>query len=220
DAATAGGARLPVAYGRAAGGPGYAFRSAPPGVVSGPDVLPPPDYNPLYACAAAVFSLFGDDERLAGRSGVLETAVGGTAQGDERVFGALAALFRATPEGERYVQLYLAHGPEMGRIGLADPALLWDGYGTLQNFMPGLAALVSGNGRGVTVTQQMADDALDVWTRIAAQASPALAAVIQQELAASSNLQDFVGLTFDEWALAIGVPPPRRVFLPVVKTAD
>jgi hypothetical protein len=64
----------------------------------------------------------------------------------------------------------------------------------------------------------MADDALDIWRRLAAAGSPALAQTINEELAASNDLQDFVGMTFDEWAEAIGVQPPQggTLFLPLV----
>lgn len=84
--------------------------------------------------------------------------------------------------------------------------------------MPGLEALVTGEGESIIVTQQMADDALDVWRRLAAAGSPALAQTINDELAASNDLQDFVGMTFAEWAEAIGVAPPQggALFLPLV----
>ncbi|NLF66349.1 MAG: hypothetical protein GX579_17300, partial [Chloroflexi bacterium] len=56
-----------------------------------------------------------------------------------------------------------------------------------------------------------------VWQRLAAAGSPALANTINQELAKYDNLQAFVGMTFDEWALAIGVQPPGTVrYLPVI----
>lgn len=36
-----------------------------------------------------------------------------------------------------------------------------------------------------------------------------------QLLAQYDNLQDFAGLTFDEWAIATGVnPPPSRIYFP------
>jgi hypothetical protein len=106
----------------------------------------------------------------------------------------------------------------MGRIGLADPALLWDAYGTLQNFMPGLEALVSGRGDEMIVTQEMVDDALRVWQRVAAAAGPGLAGEINTRLAQYDNLQEFVGMSFDEWAEAIGVEPPdERLWLPIIQ---
>jgi hypothetical protein len=82
--------------------------------------------------------------------------------------------------------------------------------------MPGLEALVTGRGGEVVVTQAMVDDALAVWQRVAALGSPALADAINTRLAQYHNLQDFVGLTFDEWAAAIGVQPPTVIYLPVV----
>jgi hypothetical protein len=138
--------------------------------------------------------------------------------GDFAVFDRMTDLFAATPGGGRYVDLYLTHAPEMGQLTLADPALLWDSYRTLRDFMPGLEALVTGDGDSIVVTQQMADDALDIWRRLAAAGSPALAQTINEELAASNDLQDFVGMTFDEWAEAIGVQPPQggALFLPLV----
>jgi hypothetical protein len=65
--------------------------------------------------------------------------------------------------------------------------------------------------------QATVDDALHVWQQLAAAGSPALAAAINAKLAKYDNLQDFVGMTFDEWALAIGVNPPgNQTYLPVI----
>ncbi|MEZ4635946.1 MAG: hypothetical protein R2873_00355 [Caldilineaceae bacterium] len=100
-----------------------------------------------------------------------------------------------------------------------DPSLLWDGHRVMQNFMPGLEAWVSGRGDEFIVTQQMADDALDIWQRIAAQGGPELSAAINAELAATNNLQDFVGDSFDQWATEIGVESGAQetLFLPLVQ---
>jgi hypothetical protein len=142
---------------------------------------------------------------------------GDTYLDDGGIFEGMAMLFNQTTGGQNYIDLYLDHAPEMGQIGLNDPQLMWDGYGTLQNFMPGLEGLVTGNGDQFVVTQEMVDDALDIWTRIAAVAGPELANVINSELAQYNNLQDFVGLSFDEWAIAIGVNPPAdNIYLPAV----
>jgi hypothetical protein len=105
----------------------------------------------------------------------------------------------------------------MGQLGLADLELLWDAFGALQNFLPGLEALVTGRGDEMLVTQQMVDDALDIWQRLAAAGSPELADTINSELAKYNNLDDFVGLSFDQWARAIGVELPEFIFLPVIE---
>jgi hypothetical protein len=133
------------------------------------------------------------------------------------LFAAMHGLFATSAGGNHYINAYAQHGAEMGQIGLQDPALLWDAYGTLQNFLPGLEALVTGQGDQLVVTQEMVDDALDIWQRLAAAGSPALAATINGELAQYNNLQYFVGLTFDEWAVTIGVNPSSpRIYLPIV----
>jgi hypothetical protein len=126
-------------------------------------------------------------------------------------------LFNNSQSGQDYIDLYYEHGSEMGQLGLEDPGLLWDAYGTLQNFLPGLEALVTGRGDEVVVTEEMVGDALDVWQRLAAAGSPQLAATINGQLSQYNNLQDFAGLTFNEWAVAIGVNPPADiVYLPLV----
>jgi hypothetical protein len=55
------------------------------------------------------------------------------------------------------------------------------------------------------VTQGMVDDALDIWQRLADAGSPELADASNAELAKYNDLQDFVGLTFNEWSQGIGV---------------
>jgi hypothetical protein len=139
------------------------------------------------------------------------------ALGDDAIFDAMTNVFAASAAGRTYIELYNQHSGEMGQLGLNDPGLLWDAFGTLQNFLPGLEALVTGRGHELVVTQAMVDDALDIWQRLAAAGSPGLAAAVNAELAKSNNLQDFVGMSFDAWARAIGVQPPAKVtYLPVV----
>lgn len=208
--------RLLLAYTHSENNLQYAFRSATLDVATHlsetPDFLDGV-YNPLDACAA-IFDLFVDPRVEKGRG----TPAGHDDALDEpTLFAELRQLFQATPEGAAYIDLYRQHGSEMGLLGLSDPALLWDAYGTLQNFLPGLEALVSGHGEEVVVTQEMVDDALSVWNRLADVASPDLAALIQSRLKAHDNLQDFVGLSFDEWAEQIGVAPPlEALHLPLV----
>ncbi len=136
---------------------------------------------------------------------------------DLTVMDQMTQLFAGSTAGQAYIDLYNTHANEMGQIGWSDPDLLWDSYRTLHNLMPGLEAMVLGHGETVTVTQEMADQALDIWQRLAAAGSPALASTINAELAKYNNLQDFVGMTFDEWAETIGVPAlEESVYLPIV----
>jgi hypothetical protein len=100
-----------------------------------------------------------------------------------------------------------------------EPDLLWDSTRTMYNLMPGLDALVSGRGGTVPITQEQMDQALDIWQRVEAQAGAELAGEINGRLSATNNLQDYVGMSFDEWAQSLGVNPPapaNAVYLPVV----
>jgi hypothetical protein len=66
----------------------------------------------------------------------------------------------------------------------------------------------------------MVDNTLDIWQRLAAAGSPALANAINNELEQYHDLQDFVGMSFEEWAIAIGLnpsqPPRNDVYLPFI----
>ncbi len=138
---------------------------------------------------------------------------------DGQVMGLMTERFRQSSGGPRYLALATQHAQEMALIARGDPSLLWDGHRVMQNFMPGLEAWVSGRGDKFTVTQQMVDDARDIWQRIAAQAGPDLSAAINAELAATNNLQNFVGDSFDQWAAEIGVEGSGggALYLPLVE---
>lgn len=177
-------------------------------------------YNSLTPCPVIVDFFFAraafhtnDSNRMAPRT--MTAVAAETPLSDIGIFEAMAGLFATSEGGQHYIDLYREHGSEMGQIGVADPSLMLDAAGTLQNFLPGLEALVTGRGDEEIVTQQMVDDALDIWQRLAAASSPELASTINNELAQTNNLQDFVGLSFAEWAAALGVDP-YHVYLPMV----
>ncbi|MFZ0548542.1 MAG: VCBS repeat-containing protein, partial [Candidatus Promineifilaceae bacterium] len=209
-----------IAYPDALDGMEYAFRTATLDVDT--MVYEPPEftgggYNALTPCGAIADFIFGDGFDPLPLTNHRPPSGGETSLGDDGIYEGMAMLFNQTGGGQDYIGMYFDNAPEMAQIGLEDPQLMWDGYGTLQNFLPGLEGLVTGNGDQYLVTQQMVDDALDIWTRISAAASPQLANTINSQLAQYNNLQDFVGMSFDEWALAIGVNPPAdNVYLPVI----
>ncbi len=240
--------RIHLAYPAAASGLRYAFHTPTLDIdMSSPD-LPPSSffadgyYNPLDACQA-LLDLINGETVMTGKhwshtidlaqstSHVPESTshmpesmrlashiVEDEPMADLAIFAAMTPLFAATPEGQHYIDLYLQHGAEMGQLGLEDPQLLMDASGTLQNFLPGLEALVAGKGEEIIATQQMVNDVLALWQRIAAAGSPQLSAAIHAELAKHNNLQDFVHMSFDGWAEDIGVtPPPDTLFLPALR---
>ena len=138
---------------------------------------------------------------------------------DFEVFEGMTAVFSGTSGGQYYIDRYRQHAAELRQIALSDLGLMWDAYQTLQNFMPGLEALVTGNGDSVMVTQEMADQAADIWQRLVAAAGPDLADLIHYEMARHNNLQDFVGQSFQEWFVDISADPPRPwIYLPAVRS--
>ena len=149
---------------------------------------------------------------------VQETAVSEAINNDGPVFDTLTQLFLATPEGTAFVDTYFVHDYELVAILFNDPLLTYDAFRTLENLTPGLTAFTQGRGSQVVIDQPLMDQALDIWQRVTAVASPELAGVINQYLTNTNNLQDYVGLTFDEWAATLGVAPPDplTVYLPLV----
>jgi hypothetical protein len=149
---------------------------------------------------------------------VAETAVSTSFNNDGATLNSLTQLFLATPEGSRFVDTYFTHDSELAYILINDPLLTWDAFRTLENWMPGLTAFTQGRGDEVVIDQALVDQSLAVWQQVIGQASPALTAVINQYLTDTNNLQDYVGLSLDEWAATLGVesPSPEQIFLPLV----
>jgi len=128
---------------------------------------------------------------------------------------ALRDLFALSPGGQHYISLYYTQAAETGMIGIANPALAWDTYRTLQNFLPGAQALLAGQGDQVTITPEMVDQANDIFDRLSAAGTPALQAAIASERAKYNHLQAFAGKSFAEAAALIGVAS-YRVYLPSI----
>ncbi len=136
----------------------------------------------------------------------------------EPLFARLTTLFEQTSQGIAFINLYAQHDHELGTLLVSDPALAWDSYRTLHNFMPGLEALVDGRGHEAPITQEMVNQALDIWQRLAAKASSELAGVINQKLAETNNLQIYVGKDFNYWAFSLGVDVgvAPNIYLPLI----
>ena len=158
------------------------------------------------------------DPRPDARSGLQAAAITAPFNEDGADMAALTKIFEATPEGQAFLDTYITHDLELTFILASDPSLTWDAFRTLENLMPGLSAFTKGQGSLVVIDQALMDQALDIWQRVEAEASPGLAAVINQYLTDTNNLQLYVGMTFDEWAATLGVNPPavQKTFLPVV----
>ena len=216
--------RPTLSYVDAAAGLQYHYRSETINLQWGPDpdaYIPEPEYNVVAICLE-LFSESGlsardEQQGQAATTRSLFRFIPNGEVADEEIFAALTDLFAGSQEGQRYIDLYGRHGLELSRIALSDLTLMADTYNVVQDFMPGLEGLVTGRGDQFGISPEMTAAALDIWQRYEQEAGPELAAAINTELAASNDLQDFNGLTFNEWAEAIGVDVPHVVYLPVVQ---
>ena len=175
------------------------------------------DYNPLQPCVEPAPDDAAYGPALA-RVQALVSAHGSAAAAqldDLDTLRALRDLFALSPGGQHYISLYYTQAAETGMIGIANPALAWDTYRTLQNFLPGAQALLAGQGDQVTITPEMVDQANDIFDRLSAAGTPALQAAIASERAKYTHLQAFAGKSFAEAAALIGVAS-YRVYLPSI----
>lgn len=105
-----------------------------------------------------------------------------------------------TEAGQRYIDMYYTHSAEIADLLLADPALYDEGMATLELFVPGLQALVDGQGETVTVTAEQVQRAEAFLDALAAVGSPTLQQAIATERA-RRPLAQLVGMTMDQaWA--------------------
>lgn len=100
---------------------------------------PPP---PSCECAAA--ATLGDRSLFEDIGFSLRAAV--------TLYRARDHLLSQTPAGQRYIDLYYAHTGQISRLLAKDPALRLQAARALQSVVPGLAALLDGDGNRVVVT--------------------------------------------------------------------
>jgi hypothetical protein len=173
-------------------------------------------YNPLQPCLEDPSQALA---RLAAAPRVFAPLASAAvaAASDLDVLRAARDLFATDPDGQAYIALYYAHAAETGALAVADPGLAREAYDLLQDFLPGIEALVSARGNQITISQSMVDRANHLADALASAGSPALGSAIAAERAKYNNLQAFVGLSFEQAAALMGLPPPLRVYLPVVR---
>jgi hypothetical protein len=124
---------------------------------------------------------------------------------DNVVLGHWMQLFAAHPGGQFYLDAFTSHALELKTIFETHDELRDRGRRLMIEFFPALALLVTGRGEHYVLSGDLMARARAMWQGIAAVASPAMAAFINAELAKFHNLDDFVGLNMNQWALALGV---------------
>ncbi len=78
---------------------------------------------------------------------------------------------------------------------------------TFNVMQPALASLMSGNGDGAMISQEMVDSAQDLVDMVKEKASDGLKAALELESNPLSDLQQFVGKSFNESVVEFGIDP-------------
>jgi hypothetical protein len=102
-----------------------------------------------------------------------------------------------TPLGRHYISLYYDHAPEIAQLMFADQALFNQGYDLVDLFLPGLQALLDGQGDDVVATADQVAQVNAFLDALEAAGSSELRDVLQTERAARP-LEDMVGKNMDE----------------------
>jgi hypothetical protein len=120
-----------------------------------------------------------------------------------------------TEEGRRYTDIYYSHSTEIAGLMLGSRVLYQQGMETLEMFVPGLQALVDGQGSRATISAEQVQKAQAFLNALSAAGSPGLSQTIAREQA-RRPLASLAGRTFDEaWAYLSGyalswLPPLSR----------
>jgi hypothetical protein len=130
---------------------------------------------------------------------------------DLTILRGLRDFMAQSAEGVRLIGLYYTHSPETGMMGVASPELAADALSVIRDFLPGFREVVNGGGQQAQITQGMIDRVNSVWDRLVADGSPELAMAIEGERMRHDGLQDFVGMTFRQWAITLGIAPSPDV---------
>ena len=126
---------------------------------------------------------------------------------------ALESLMKGTAAGQRWVDLYRQHGPEVVRLFFLHPSLLLPAQELVAAYQPGVVALLAGRGDTVTIYPPMITQVNDFWNALAEHASPALKTVLQEEQARFDNFRLFENGTFSHWAGLLGIAVPFQPYL-------
>jgi len=122
-------------------------------------------------------------------------------------------ILAQTPAGQRYIDLFYTHDPEILSLLLADPALWDEGEAVLLLWEPNLRALVAGQGKSVIITAGQIQAVQRFLDHLSAAGSAELQQVIAAELTRLGPLENFVGMTMEE---ARNVVIGWKLYLPLV----
>jgi hypothetical protein len=114
-----------------------------------------------------------------------------------------------------YDGVFNSYEEELSHIVATHPALLWQTFGVLESWTPGLVMASDGEGHMAVVSDGMVDDAEALLLGLQTEASPALANRIEAEMT-FLDLDAFRGLTMTEALQKMEEQVQSQVFLPAV----
>lgn len=199
----------------------------PPITPAIPTATPPPPTSPAETCNCPIEELEGILCNLLAASGKLSAPVKilqSTPLGilDVELFHRVEdEILSQTPEGQHYIELYYANGPEIIQLLSNDPTLKDEAIATLQLWEPNLQALVDGQGGNVTITSGQVQAVQTFLDHLYAAGSPALRQTIDDEQAAKP-LERTIGLPMNQASVYLAAyqgPPtatPTQTSTPTV----
>lgn len=126
-------------------------------------------------------------------------------------------ILSQTVEGQRYIDLYYANGPEISKLLLDNRDLANEALATLQLWQPNLQAWVNGQGSSVTITQEQVQAIQTFLGNLSAKGSPELLQTIANE-EAQRPLEQVVGMNMDNaWTYLNGY---QLAWLPPISNSN
>ncbi len=120
-------------------------------------------------------------------------------------------------EGQRLTDLFYAYAPNLAQAFIAEPALYDEGVLIIKSFVPGLQAMLDGNGDAVLITESQVTNMQSFLDELMELGDSYLQSVIQSELA-RRPLQSMIGMTMnDAWVYLNGY---ELTWLPPISTAN
>lgn len=102
-----------------------------------------------------------------------------------------------SPEGQRYVDLYVDTSPEIAEILIADAGLRTEGFATIDLFRPGFQALLDDRGDEIIISPEQVNAVEQFLGHLSSAASPELSQIIAEEREADP-LGQLTGKTMDD----------------------
>jgi hypothetical protein len=120
-------------------------------------------------------------------------------------------------EGQRLTDLFYTYAPNLAQVFIAEPALYDEGVLIIKSFVPGLQAMLDGNGDTVLIAEDQVTNMQAFLDELMELGDPDLQSVIQAELA-RRPLQSMIGMTMnDAWVYLNGY---ELTWLPPISNAN